>query len=52
MTGYVCELCGIDRKTYAAMMACEEECYAENVAARKNHVTPRIMRPVAQWDDD
>lgn len=52
MTGYVCELCGTDRGSYAAMMACEQECHAENIAARKNHVTPRVMRPVAHWDDD
>lgn len=52
MSAYVCELCGIDRHTYAAMMACEEECHAENIAARKNHVSPRIMRPIHRWEDD
>jgi hypothetical protein len=52
MTGYQCELCGTDRGNYAAMMACENECYAENVAARKNHVSPRVMRPAAMWDDE
>lgn len=52
MSAYVCELCGIDRGTYAAMMACEEECHAENIAARKNHASPRIMRPIHRWEDD
>lgn len=37
---------------YAAMMACEEDCYAESVAARKKHVSPRVMRPMRAWEDD
>lgn len=52
MTGYVCELCGTDRGSYTALMACEAECEAENNAARKNHVSPRIMRPMHGWEDD
>lgn len=52
MTAYQCELCGTDRGNYAAMMACESECYDESVAARKNRVSPRVMRPVAMWDDE
>lgn len=52
MTAYLCELCGTDRGNYAAMMACESECYTESVAARKNHASARVMRPMHAWDDD
>lgn len=52
MSAYQCELCGVDRGSYSAMMRCEDDCYDETVAARKNHVSPRVMRPAAQWDDE
>jgi hypothetical protein len=52
MPGYECEGCQQIYPSYRAMMLSEEADYADAVAARKNHVSPRIMRPVAQWDDD
>lgn len=52
MSGYLCELCGTDRGNYVAMMACESECHADSVAARKNHASARVMRPMPAWDDD
>lgn len=52
MTPYECELCGTDRGSYAAMMACERDCEDERKAARKQHVSPRVMRPIARWMGD
>jgi hypothetical protein len=50
--GYTCEGCNETYPSYRAMMLCEEADFADTVAARKGHVSPRVMRPVARWDED
>ena len=52
VTGYECEGCQETYTSYRAMMLCEEADFADAVAARKNHVSPRVMRPMHAWDDD
>lgn len=52
MNPYECELCGRDTGSYAALMQCEADCERENRDARKNHTSPRIMRPMREWWDD
>lgn len=49
---YLCELCGTDRGTYAAMMQCELECYEESVASRKGHVSPKLKPTGIRWEDE
>lgn len=49
---YTCELCGTDRGSYAAVMACERDCEDERIAAHKGHVSPRVMRPMRDWLED
>lgn len=52
MTGYECEGCQQVYPSYRAMMLCEEADYADTVAARRAHTSPRIMRPAGRWDED
>lgn len=50
---YQCELCGIDRGSYAGMMACEEECAEEARLARRGFINAgpaRTMR--GHFEDD
>lgn len=49
---YECEECGDILTSYRAMMECEARDQTEATAARKGHVSPRIMRPMARWQDD
>lgn len=51
-SAYECELCGDRLTSYRAMMECEQRCEDEAKAARKQHVSPRVMRPIARWMDD
>lgn len=52
MSAYTCELCDTDHASYAGMMRCEADCYEDAKNARRNHVSPKVMRPMRDWKDD
>jgi len=52
VTVYTCEHCGREDASWAVIMRCENDDYDEAMAARKNHVSPRIMRPMRDWLED
>ena len=52
VTVYTCDLCGREDASWAVIMRCEQDCYEDAMAARKNHTSPRIMRPMRDWMDD
>jgi hypothetical protein len=52
MSDYQCELCGDTLTSYRAMMECEARCEDEAKVARRNHVSPRVMRPMRDWQED
>lgn len=49
VTIYTCEHCGREDASWAVIMRCENDDYDEAMAACKNHVSPRIMRPMRDW---